>query len=116
MHEALFDESFLQGTGVSVLDFAKGMIDDGYHPMTIYFPLVVHGAMLTEPTETESKESLDNMISVLKDLAADAKAGNTKRFVDAPMNTFRRRVDETAAARNPVLRWTPTDSLGEAAE
>lgn len=116
MHEALFDESFLQGTGVSVLDFAKGMIDEGYHPMTIYFPLVVHGAMLTEPTETESKESLDNMISVLKDLAADAKAGNTKRFVDAPMNTFRRRVDETAAARNPVLRWTPTDSLGEAAE
>ena len=59
MHEALFDDRFLEGTGVTTLDFAKAMIDEGYHPMTMYFPLVVHGAMLIEPTETESKQSLD---------------------------------------------------------
>ena len=53
MHEALFDDSWLKGTGVTTLDFAKAMIDEGFHPMTMYFPLVVHGAMLIEPTETE---------------------------------------------------------------
>jgi hypothetical protein len=53
MHEALFDDRFLKDTGVTTLDFAKAMIDEGYHPMTMYFPLVVHGAMLIEPTETE---------------------------------------------------------------
>ncbi|MDP3316781.1 MAG: aminomethyl-transferring glycine dehydrogenase subunit GcvPB, partial [Devosia sp.] len=59
MHEALFDDSFLSGTGVSTLDFAKALIDEGFHPMTMYFPLVVHGAMLVEPTESESKQTLD---------------------------------------------------------
>jgi len=107
MHEALFDDTFLAGTGISVLDFAKAMIDEGYHPMTVYFPLVVHGAMLTEPTETEGKESLDHMIAVLKDLAISAKSGDTERFTEAPRYTVRRRVDETAAARNLILRWTP---------
>ena len=62
MHEALFDDEFLDGTGVTTLDFAKAMIDEGYHPMTMYFPLVVHGAMLIEPTETESKDGLDRFI------------------------------------------------------
>ncbi len=69
MHEALFDDHFLEGTGVTTLDFAKAMIDEGYHPMTMYFPLVVHGAMLIEPTESESKESLDGFIHVLRSLA-----------------------------------------------
>ena len=59
MHEVLFDDAWLEGTGVTTLDFAKAMIDEGYHPMTVYFPLVVHGAMLIEPTESESKASLD---------------------------------------------------------
>ena len=59
MHEVLFDDSCLKDTGVTTLDFAKAMIDEGYHPMTMYFPLVVHGAMLIEPTESESKASLD---------------------------------------------------------
>ena len=59
MHEALFDDAWLKDTGVTTLDFAKAMIDEGYHPMTMYFPLVVHGAMLIEPTESESKASLD---------------------------------------------------------
>ena len=84
MHEALFDDSFLEGTGVTTLDFAKAMIDEGYHPMTMYFPLVVHGAMLIEPTESESKESLDRFIHVLRVLAEEAKAGNTARFEGAP--------------------------------
>ncbi|HAH08876.1 MAG TPA: aminomethyl-transferring glycine dehydrogenase subunit GcvPB, partial [Alphaproteobacteria bacterium] len=69
MHEALFDDRFLKDTGVSTLDFAKAMIDEGYHPMTMYFPLVVHGAMLIEPTETESKEALDQFINVMRNLA-----------------------------------------------
>ena len=64
---------FLEGTGVTTLDFAKAMIDEGYHPMTMYFPLVVHGAMLIEPTESESKESLDRFIHVLREMALEAK-------------------------------------------
>jgi glycine dehydrogenase subunit 2 len=115
MHEALFDDSFLKDTGVTTLDFAKAMIDEGYHPMTMYFPLVVHGAMLIEPTESESKESVDRFIHVLRQLTEEAKAGKTERFAGAPRYTPRRRMDETAAARNPVLRWTKPD-LPQAAE
>jgi glycine dehydrogenase subunit 2 len=115
MHEALFDDSFLEGTGVTTLDFAKAMIDEGYHPMTMYFPLVVHGAMLIEPTESESKESLDRFIAVLRGLAEEAKAGKTTRFEGAPRLAPRRRLDETLAARKPVLRWRPRD-LPQAAE
>ena len=107
MHEALFDDSFLEGTGVTTLDFAKAMIDEGYHPMTMYFPLVVHGAMLIEPTESESKESLDRFIHVLHTLATEARAKQTERFAGAPHLAPRRRLDETAAARKPVLRWKP---------
>jgi glycine dehydrogenase subunit 2 len=115
MHEALFDDSFLADTGVTTLDFAKAMIDEGYHPMTMYFPLVVRGAMLIEPTESESKESLDRFIEVLRTLALEAKAGKTERFAGAPRLAPRRRLDETAAARKPVLRWKPKP-LAEAAE
>ncbi len=107
MHEVLFDDSFLEGTGVTTLDFAKAMIDEGFHPMTIYFPLVVHGAMLVEPTESESKESLDRFIASLGGLARAAKAGEAERFTEAPRLSPRRRLDETAAARKPVLRWRP---------
>ncbi|MGJ0509564.1 MAG: aminomethyl-transferring glycine dehydrogenase subunit GcvPB [Methylocystis sp.] len=105
MHEVLFDDAWLKGTGVSTLDFAKAMIDEGYHPMTMYFPLVVHGAMLIEPTESESKASLDLFVATLRDLARSAREGDTKRFTDAPRLAPRRRVDETLAARKPVLRW-----------
>jgi len=115
MHEALFDDSFLEGTGVTTLDFAKAMIDEGYHPMTMYFPLVVHGAMLIEPTESESKDSLDRFIHVLRTLAVEARSGKTERFAGAPRLAPRRRLDETAAARKPVLRFRP-DPLKEAAE
>src|SRR3954469_18301258 len=115
MHEALFNDSFLDGTGVTTLDFAKAMIDEGYHPMTMYFPLVVHGALLMEPTETESKASLDQFATVLKALAAEARSGNAARFHAAPRLSPRRRLDETAAARRPVLRWKP-EVLKQAAE
>jgi len=105
MHEVLFDDAWLDGTGVSTLDFAKAMIDEGYHPMTMYFPLVVHGAMLIEPTESESKASLDLFVAALRDLAMAAKHGDTARFSGAPYYAPRRRLDETRAARSPVLRW-----------
>ncbi len=105
MHEALFDDRFLAGTGVTTLDLAKMLLDRGYHPMTMYFPLVVHGALLIEPTETESKETLDDFIANLRDLANMAKSGNTEPFHQAPIHTPRRRLDETQAARQPVLRW-----------
>ena len=106
MHEVLFDETWLKPLGLTTLDFAKAMIDEGFHPMTIYFPLVAHGAMLIEPTETESKASLDLFIAALRDLALAAKRGETERFVGAPFHAPRRRPDETRAARNPVLKWT----------
>jgi len=77
--------------------------------MTMYFPLVVHGALLMEPTESESKETLDQYIMVLKGLTAKAKAGGADYFHDAPVLTPRRRLDETAAARNPILRWNPPE-------
>jgi len=116
MHEVLFDDHWLDDTGVTTLDFAKAMIDEGYHPMTVYFPLVVHGAMLIEPTESESKQSLDQFIATLRALALAAKAGDAARFKDAPRFAPRRRLDETKAAREPRLRWTPPAPRKEAAE
>jgi glycine dehydrogenase subunit 2 len=107
MHEALFDDRFLDGTGITALDFSKALIDQGFHPMTMYFPLVVHGALLIEPTETESKETLDLFIKTLKELTARAKSGDIKFFAESPILTPRRRLDETLAARNPVLVWKP---------
>ena len=116
MHEALFDDTFLAGTGVTTLDFAKALIDEGFHPMTMYFPLVVHGAMLIEPTERESKQTLDHFCAVMEDLAADAKAGNAERFTSAPLKAPRRRLDETRAARSPILKWERAEETLKAAE
>jgi glycine dehydrogenase subunit 2 len=107
MHEALFDDSSLKGTGVTTLDLAKAMIDEGYHPMTMYFPLVVHGAMLIEPTESESRQTLDQFIGAMRYLLSKAQAGESDFFTQAPHYAPRRRLDETSAARHPVLRWTP---------
>ena len=105
MHEALFSDAFLEGTDIETLDFAKAMIDEGFHPMTVYFPLVVHGAMLVEPTETESKKGLDQFCDALLALARRAKSGDVEGFKAAPVMAPRRRLDETRAARSPVLRW-----------
>ena len=117
MHEVLFDDRFLSGTGVSTLDFAKALIDEGYHPMTVYFPLVVSGAMLIEPTETESKQSLDHFIGAMRALVlATKEKGASARFAESPQLTPRRRLDETRAARQPILRWRPEVEPAQAAE
>jgi len=113
MHEALFSDKGL-AEGFTTLDIAKGLIDEGFHPMTMYFPLVVHGAMLVEPTETESKTALDQFILALRSLAERAKAGD-EALKGAPYFAPRRRLDETLAARKPVLTWTEP-ALAEAAE
>ncbi len=103
MHEALFsDEGFAEG--IATLDVAKALIDEGFHPMTMYFPLVVHGAMLVEPTESESKASLDQFILALRSIAERAKAGD-EALRQAPRLAPRRRLDETLAARKPVLTY-----------
>src|SRR5437667_450474 len=105
MHEVLFDDSFLKDTGVATLDFAKAMIDEGYHPMTMYFPLVVHGAMLIEPTESQAKEDLDQFIAALRSLAERAKSGRAvEDFKAAPRFAARRRPGEARAAREAVPR------------
>ncbi len=104
MHEALFSDAGL-ADGFSTLDIAKGLIDEGFHPMTVYFPLVVHGAMLVEPTETESKAGLDRLIGSLRSLAERARAGD-ESLKGAPHFAPRRRLDETQAARKPVLVWS----------
>ncbi|HZV22044.1 MAG TPA: aminomethyl-transferring glycine dehydrogenase subunit GcvPB, partial [Hyphomicrobiales bacterium] len=105
MHEVLFEDSFLKGTGISTLDFAKALIDEGFHPMTVYFPLVAHGAMLVEPTESESKHSLDRFIEAVRMLAKSATDGEVSRFTSAPRFAPRKRLDEVRAARDPVLTY-----------
>lgn len=106
MHEVLFDESSLADSGVTTLDIAKRLIDEGFHPMTIYFPLVCKGAMLIEPTESESQTSIDLFVDTLASLIKEALAGeNEEAFHQAPVHTPRRRLDETAAARKPILRY-----------
>ena len=103
MHEAIFsDRGFADD--VNTLDLAKALIDEGFHPMTMYFPLVVHGAMLIEPTETESKASLDQFIVAVRSIAERAKAGD-QSLKAAPIYAPRRRLDETLAARKPVLTY-----------
>jgi glycine dehydrogenase subunit 2 len=113
MHEALFSDDGM-AEGFTTLDIAKGLIDEGFHPMTMYFPLVVHGAMLVEPTETESKANLDQFIGALRSVAARAKNGDPA-LKGAPHFAPRRRLDETLAARKPVLVWKEPE-LPQAAE
>ena len=112
MHEAIFSDEGLPD-GFSTIDIAKGLIDEGFHPMTMYFPLVVHGAMLIEPTETESKAALDQFIGALRSVAERAKAGDTA-LKSAPHFAPRRRLDETLAARKPVLVWKEPDQAAAA--
>lgn len=114
MHEAIFsDKGFADG--FSTIDAAKALIDEGFHPMTMYFPLVVHGAMLVEPTETESKAALDQFIGALRSVAERAKAGDPS-LKTAPHFAPRSRLDETLAARKPVLVWKEPAPVAEAAE
>ena len=108
MHEALFSDAGL-ADGFTTLDIAKGLIDEGFHPMTMYFPLVVHGAMLIEPTETESKAAIDQFVGAMRHVVDMAKAGD-EALKTAPHFAPRNRLDETQAARKPVLVWTEADS------
>jgi len=105
-HECLLTDEYQNKHGVKTLDVAKQLIDLGFHPMTIYFPLIVHGAMLIEPTETESKSTLDSFCDAMLEIAAQCEAGDTQVLHDAPVQPIRRRLDETQAARKPVLVWS----------
>ena len=106
MHEVVFDDKRQKENGVTTLDIAKRLIDYGFHPMTVYFPLIVQGAMMIEPTETESRESLDAFCDALIAIAEEARK-DPEMVKSAPHNTRVRRLDEVAANRNPVLRWQP---------
>ncbi len=102
MHECVFSDKFQESEKVTTLDMAKRLIDRGFHPPTIYFPLVVHGAMMIEPTETESKENLDAFIEALKDISTEAKE-KPELLKSAPLRSKLRRLNETEAARKPCL-------------
>jgi glycine dehydrogenase subunit 2 len=102
MHECVFSDKLQQVHHVTTLDIAKRLMDYGFHPPTIYFPLVVPGAIMIEPTETESKEDLDLFIESMRAIAVEARE-TPDRLHQAPTRTKRRRLDETAAARKPCL-------------
>ncbi|MDZ4692132.1 aminomethyl-transferring glycine dehydrogenase subunit GcvPB [Terricaulis sp.] len=114
MHEVLLDDSSIKPKGVETIDMAKALLDEGYHPFTTYFPLVVHGAMLIEPTETEPKRELDRFADVMIALAERVNAGEVEFFKQAPKFTPMRRLDDTRAARQPKLRWKRGDNAGAA--
>ena len=102
MHECVFSDKNQEPDKITTLDIVKRLIDYGFHPPTIYFPLVVHGAIMIEPTETESKENIDLFIDALKQIVKEAKE-DPEILRQAPTRTKVRRLDETAAARNPCL-------------
>ena len=104
MHEAIFSHKKQTGAGVHTLDIAKRLIDYGFHPPTIYFPLVVEGAMLIEPTESVGRQDLDAFVEAMKDIDREAHE-SPQLVIDAPHSTRIGRLDEAAAARKPVLRW-----------
>jgi len=106
LHEVVFSDN---GLPVKTLDIAKRLLDYGYHPFTIYFPLIVHGAMMIEPTESESKETLDEFIAVMETILREARE-TPELLRQAPTRTPVRRLDETLAARKPVLRWRKGES------
>ncbi|MDO8518634.1 MAG: aminomethyl-transferring glycine dehydrogenase subunit GcvPB [Deltaproteobacteria bacterium] len=103
LHEAIFSDKYLKGTDVKTLDVAKRLIDYGFHPPTIYFPLVVSGALMIEPTETENKATLDAFVEAVKKVVKEAR-DNPLALKDAPHNTPVRRLDETRAVLKPKLR------------
>ena len=115
MHECVFSDDRQAKKGVRTGDIAKRLIDYGFHPYTVSFPLIVRGALMIEPTETESKAELDlfadAMISIAKEVETDAEM-----VLKAPHSTRTRRVDEVSAARKPVVRWTPQTKASQAAD
>ena len=114
MHEAVFSDARQKKYGVSTIDIAKRLIDYGFHPYTTAFPLIVPGAMMIEPTESEPKEECDLFIDAMRAIAEEA-ATNPELVKTAPHSTRVGRLDEVTAARKPILRWQPKAS-GEAAD
>ncbi len=106
MHEVVFTDKRQSRKGVHTLDIAKRLIDYGFHPMTIYFPLIVQGAMLIEPTESVGRAELDQFIEAMRSIAREATE-DPETVLNAPHSTRIGRLDEAAAARKPVLRWKP---------
>jgi glycine dehydrogenase subunit 2 len=102
MHECVFSDKNQKPNKVTTLDIAKRLMEYGFHPPTIYFPLVVRGAIMIEPTETECKEDIDHFIDAMKAIAEEAK-NNPELLFEAPKTPKVRRLDEIAAARYPCL-------------
>ena len=114
MHEVVFTDKRQSRKGVHTLDIAKRLIDYGFHPMTIYFPLIVSGAMLIEPTESVGRQELDQFIEAMQSIAKEA-AEDPELVLNAPHRTRIGRLDEAAAARKPVLRWKAVSEPGAVA-
>jgi glycine dehydrogenase subunit 2 len=115
MHEVVFSDALQKKHGVNTMDIAKRLIDYGFHPYTTAFPLIVPGALMIEPTESESKEECDLFIEAMKSIAREAES-NPEVVKTAPHTTRVRRLDEVGAARKPVLRWKPSGKQSEAAD
>jgi glycine dehydrogenase subunit 2 len=110
LHEAVFtDKPLEQKTGVKTLDVAKRLIDYGFHPPTVYFPLVVRGALMIEPTETETRQTIDAFVSAIENIVREAEE-NPDLVKSAPHLPRVRRLDEARAARKPRLRWRPSQA------
>ena len=106
MHEVILSHKYQTRKGVHTLDIAKRLIDYGFHPMTVYFPLIVEGAMLIEPTESVGRQELDDFIHAMKSIDKETQE-NPQYVIDAPHTTRIGRLDEATAARKPILRWKP---------
>ena len=104
MHECVFSDDRQAKLGIKTMDMAKRLIDYGFHPYTVAFPLIVHGALMIEPTETEIKPEMDAFIQAMIAIAKEAET-DPQMILKAPHHTRTSRVDEVGAARKPVLRW-----------
>jgi len=115
MHEVVFSDALQKKNGVNTMDIAKRLIDYGFHPYTTAFPLIVPGALMIEPTESESREECDLFIDAMRSIAEEV-AQTPELVKTAPHTTRVRRLDETAAARKPILRWKPAEPRSKAAD
>jgi glycine dehydrogenase subunit 2 len=113
MHEVVFSDHRQTRNGIKTGDIAKRLIDYGFHPYTVSFPLIVHGALMIEPTESESKEELDLLIDAMRSIAEECEK-DPKLVLEAPHTTRVSRLDEVTAARKPILRWKPRQELAAA--
>jgi glycine dehydrogenase subunit 2 len=109
LHECVFSDRTLEPLGVKTLDFAKRLLDYGFYAPTIYFPLIVSGAIMIEPTESETRETLDEFITAVKAIVDEARE-QPERVKNAPHRTRVSRLDEVRAARQPKLRWRRGES------